>query len=255
MSKRAYTILLATLLGGFTIWSLRETGFDVGTIYRGFFQERFFGEFLSGLWPLNWDILEEVTYQTLVTIQIAWIGTLLAALVSLPLSFLAARNITPATALGSAVRFFFNVDRSIDVLIVALVLVSAVGLGPLAGTIAIAIHSIGSMGKLFTEAIEAIERGPVEALESVGATRAQVVRWSVIPQVIPYLISFTLYRLELNIRSAVVLGIVGAGGIGFLLNDNIRQFQYQNVSMILLVIVALVMLIDYLSARLRRVVS
>ena len=252
MSRRRYTLLLILLVGAFTIWSLRETGFDLGTIYRGFFQERFFREFLAGLWPLNWNILEEVVYQTLVTIQIAWIGTLLAALTSLPLSFLAARNITPATAVGSAVRFFFNVDRSIDVLIVALVLVSAVGLGPLAGTIAIAVHSIGSMGKLFTEAIEAIERGPVEALESVGASRLQIVRWSVIPQVIPYLISFTLYRLELNIRSAVVLGIVGAGGIGFLLNDNIRQFQYQNVSMILLVIVVLVMFIDYLSGELRK---
>jgi phosphonate ABC transporter permease subunit PhnE len=131
-------------------------------------------------------------------------------------------------------------------------MVSVVGLGPLAGVLAVAIHSIGSMGKLFTEAIESIDKGPVEALESVGATRSQVVRWGIIPQVLPYLISYFLYRLELNIRSAVVIGIVGAGGIGFLLLDNIRQFQYPNVSMILLVITVLVMVIDYLSGMLRK---
>ena len=99
------------------------------------------------------------------------------------------------------------------------------------------------------------DRGPVEALESTGATRAQVVRWAVLPQVMPYIVSYFLYRLELNIRSAVVLGIVGAGGIGFLLLDNIKQFQYHNVSMILLVIVVLVMAIDFVSGRLRRLVG
>ena len=254
MSRRLFRTVLIALAAGFTIWSLQATDFDIARIYEGFFVKPFFRQFLSGLWPLNWEILDQVAYQTLVTIQIAWIGTLIAAVISLPISFVAARTITPAVAAGSAARFFFNVDRAIDVLIVALVLVAAVGLGPLAGTLAIAIHSIGSMGKLFTEAIESIDRGPVEALESTGATRAQVVRWGVLPQVLPYLISYFLYRLELNIRSAVVLGIVGAGGIGFLLLDNIKQFQYQNVSMILLVIVALVMLIDLLSGRLRKAV-
>ncbi len=254
MPRRTFYILLLIALVGFTVWSLQATGFDPALIYEGFFRKPFFRQFLSGLWPLNWEILGEVAHQTMITIQIAWIGTLIAAVISLPLSFIAARNITPALSLGSLSRFFFNVDRSIDVLIVALVLVAAVGLGPLAGTIAIAIHSIGSMGKLFTEAIEAIDHGPVEALESTGASRAQVIRWGVIPQVMPYLISYFLYRLELNIRSAVVLGIVGAGGIGFLLVDNIKQFQYQNVSMILLVIVALVMAIDFISGKLRRAV-
>ncbi len=254
MSRRLFRTLLIALAAGFTIWSLQATDFDPARIYEGFFVKPFFRQFLSGLWPLNWEILDQVAYQTLITIQIAWIGTLIAAVISLPVSFVAARTITPAVAAGSVARFFFNLDRAIDVLIVALVLVAAVGLGPLAGTLAIAIHSIGSMGKLFTEAIESIDRGPVEALESTGATRAQVVRWGVLPQVMPYLISYFLYRLELNIRSAVVLGIVGAGGIGFLLLDNIKQFQYQNVSMILLVIVALVMLIDLLSGRLRKAV-
>jgi phosphonate transport system permease protein len=254
MSKRTFPWLLLTLIVAFTGWSVGETGFSVASVYEGFFVKPFLRQFIEGMWPLNWTILEEVLYQTLVTIQIAWLGTLIAAVISLPLSFLAARNITPAVALGTAIRSFFNVDRSIDVLIVALVLVSAIGLGPLPGVLAVGIHSIGAMGKLFTEAIESIDRGPIEALESTGASHAQVVRWAVVPQVIPHLISLSLYRLELNIRSSVVLGIVGAGGIGFLLLDNVRQFQYQNVSLILMVITALVMAIDYLSGKLRKAV-
>jgi phosphonate ABC transporter permease subunit PhnE len=254
MSRRTSLLTLLVLLAAFTVWSMQATQFDVVAIYRGFFVKPFFRQFLSGMWPMNWNILDEVAYQTLVTIQIAWIGTLIATVISLPLSFIAARNIAPTVATGSLTRFFFNTDRSIDALIIAIIMVSVVGLGPLAGVLAVAIHSIGSMGKLFTEAIESIDRGPVEALESVGATRAQVIRWGIIPQVLPYLISYFLYRLELNIRSAVVLGIVGAGGIGFLLLDNIKQFQYQNISMILLVIVILVMTIDYLSGRLRKAV-
>lgn len=251
MTKRSFPWIIAAVIVVFTAWSVGQTGFDPAAIYEGFFVKPFLRQFIRGMWPLNWTIIEEVLYQTLVTIQIAWLGTLIAAIISLPLSFLAARNITPALALGTTIRSFFNLDRSIDVLIVALVLVTAVGLGPLAGVLAIGIHSIGAMGKLFTEAIESIDRGPIEALESTGASHAQVVRWAVVPQVIPHLISLSLYRLELNIRSSVVIGIVGAGGIGFLLLDNVRQFQYQNVSLILLVIAALVMLIDYLSGKLR----
>jgi phosphonate transport system permease protein len=244
--------LLLIVIAAFTAWSVVETGFSLWAIYQGFVVKPFFAQFVEGLWPQNWSLLGEVLHQTMVTIQIAWLGTLIAAMISLPLSFVAARNIAPAVAIGSSVRFFFNVDRAIDVLIVALVLVSAIGLGPFAGVLAIGIHSIGAMGKLYTEAIESIDRGPVEALESTGASRAQVIRWAVVPQVVPHLISLSLYRLELNIRSSVVLGIVGAGGIGFLLLDNVRQFQYQNVSLILLVITVLVMLIDYLSGRLRK---
>jgi phosphonate transport system permease protein len=254
MSRRIFPWLLITAVVVLTVASATQTGFSLGALYDGFVSKPFLRQFLSGMWPLNWSILDEVLRQTLVTILIAWMGTLMAAVISLPLSFLAARNITPAVAIGTSIRSFFNVDRSIDVLIVALVLVSAIGLGPLPGVLAIALHSIGAMGKLFTEAIESIDRGPIEALESTGASHTQVIRWAVVPQVVPHLISLSLYRLELNIRSSVVLGIVGAGGVGFLLLDNVRQFQYQNVSVILLVITALVMSIDYVSGKLRKAV-
>jgi len=236
----------------FTVWAFSATEFDAGRIYDGFIVKDTFREFMLGLWPQNWAILGEVAYQTMVTIQIAWIGTLAAAAVALPLSFAAARTIAPTISVGASLRFFFNVNRSVHMLIVALIMVTVVGLGPLAGMLAVALHSIGSLGKLFTEAIEGVDRGPIEALESVGATRVQVVRWGVFPQAVPYLISYFFYSFEQNIRSAVVLGFVGAGGIGFLLLDYMRQFQYHNVSIILVVIVMLVMVMDYLSGRLRK---
>ena len=253
MRTRTFYIALLIIVVAFTAWSLHETGLDPGQIYDGFFRKPFFRQFIAGLWPLNWEIFGEVLSETLVTIEVAWLGTLIAAIIALPLSFLAARNTTPALPIGTLCRFFFNVDRAIDMVIVALILVSALGFGPVGGVIAIAIHTIGSIGKLFAEAIEEIDQGPVEALQSTGASRMQVVRWGVIPQVTPYFIGYFLYRLELNIRSAVVLGVVGAGGVGVMLKNNLMQFQYHNVSMILLVIVVLVMSIDFISGKLRRV--
>lgn len=252
MARKLFRIVVILALLVFTLWAFSATEFDPVRIYDGFIEKDTFREFIQGLWPQNWGIFGEVAYQTMVTIQIAWIGTLFASIVALPLSFAAARTIAPTVSLGALLRFLFNTNRSVHMLIVALIMVTVVGLGPLAGMLAVALHSIGSLGKLFTEAIEGVDRGPIEALESVGATRMQVVRWGVFPQAVPYLISYFFYSFEQNIRSAVVLGFVGAGGIGFLLLDYMRQFQYHNVSIILVVIVILVMAMDYLSGRLRR---
>jgi phosphonate transport system permease protein len=144
-------------------------------------------------------------------------------------------------------RFSLDANRSIDALIIAIFFVAAVGLGPFPGTLALAIHSVGMLGKLFFEAVEGIDKGPVEALEASGASRLQVMRWAILPQVMPYFVSYTLYRFELNIRAAVVLGLVGAGGIGFLLTEYMRLFQYQNVATVLLTILVLVMGLGHLS--------
>ena len=150
--------------------------------------------------------------------------------------------------------FFLNADRAIDSLILALFFVSAVGLGPFPGVLALAIHSVGMLAKLFADAIEAIDPGPVEALKSTGAGKLATIRWAIWPQVAPHFISYFLFRFELNVRVAVVLGLVGAGGIGFLLNSYMRLFQYQKVLTVILVILALVMLVDFISSRLRRAV-
>ena len=173
-------------------------------------------------------------------------------LIALPLGLAAARNLMPAWVSWPA-RALIAAARSFHPVIVAIVFVKAVGFGAIAGICALVVASIGFIGKLFAEAIEEIDQGPVEALQSTGASRMQVVRWGVIPQVTPYFIGYFLYRLELNIRSAVVLGVVGAGGVGVMLKNNLMQFQYHNVSMILLVIVVLVMSIDFISGKLRRV--
>ncbi|HYE76709.1 MAG TPA: phosphonate ABC transporter, permease protein PhnE [bacterium] len=193
--------------------------------------------------------LREVFFATVKTIQLALIGTVFAALLTLPLTFAAARNTAPPWLVGMT-RFLFNADRSIDALIVAIIFVTAVGPGEFAGTLAIIIHSIGNLGKMFAEAVEEIDQGQVEALQAVGARGPEIVRWAILPQVLPLWISYFLFRFELNVRMSVVLGLVGAGGIGALLNqwkgvDNEKMFA------IVLVIMVLVMVIDGLSSKLR----
>lgn len=193
--------------------------------------------------------LREVFWATLVTIQLALIGTTIATILTLPLTFFAAKNTAPGW-LVSVTRFLFNADRSIDALIIAIIFVTAVGPGPFAGTLAIIIHSIGNLGKMFAEAVEEIDHGQVEALEAVGANGTEVIRWAIIPQVLPLWITYFLFRFELNVRVSVVLGLVGAGGIGALLNQW-KGVDNQKMFAIVLVIMVLVMVIDDLSNRLR----
>ncbi|MEO7994629.1 MAG: phosphonate ABC transporter, permease protein PhnE [bacterium] len=193
--------------------------------------------------------LREVFFATILTIQLALVGTTIATIITLPLCFAAARNTAPPWVV-SITRFLFNADRSIDALIVAIIFVTAVGPGAFAGTLAIIIHSIGNLGKMFAEAVEEIEPGQVEALEAVGARGTEVVRWAILPQVMPLWITYFLFRFELNVRVSVVLGLVGAGGIGALLN------QYKGVDLpkmfaIVFVIMILVMVIDGVSTKLR----
>jgi phosphonate transport system permease protein len=209
-------------------------------------------DFLSRMYPPDWSILPKVLEETLLTIQLAWISTVIAAILSVPVAFMAAQNITRSGWIRHLTMFALNTDRAIDSLILALFFVSAVGLGPFPGTLALAIHSVGMLGKLFADAIEAIDKGPVEALESAGAGKLATIRWGIWPQVAPHFISLFLFRFELNVRVAVVLGLVGAGGIGFLLTQYMRMFQYTKVATVILVIMALVMFVDLISQRLRR---
>jgi phosphonate transport system permease protein len=246
-----YLILIVTAVLFF--WSAKAVEFDLRVLWENRAQ---LWVFISGMFPPDMEIAEQVFHEVVVTIQLAFVGTVLATIVSLPLGFLAASNIMPQTGLGKAIvsvtRFFLNADRAIDAVILALFFAGAVGLGPFAGTLALAIHSIGMLGKLFFEAIESIEKGPVEAVESAGAGKLAVIRWAVIPQVIPYFVTYFLFRFELNIRGAVVLGVVGAGGIGFLLQSYMKLFQYQRTCTVVLVILVLVMGLDALSSRIRK---
>lgn len=188
---------------------------------------------------------------TLETVQMALAGTFLALLVAFPLGFLAARNTTPHRSVYYAVRIVLNLVRTIPDLALGLLFVAAVGLGAFAGTLALAVHTATVLGKLLSESVENIDEGVVEAIRATGAGYGQILSFAVLPQILPDLISFTLYRLETNIRAASVLGLIGAGGIGYLMNTSFRTFQYQEAAAIVLVLIALVMLVDFLSSRLR----
>ena len=188
---------------------------------------------------------------TIETVQMALAGTFLALLVAFPVGFLAARNTTPHPWVYYSVRGVLNFLRTIPDLALGLLFVAAVGLGAFAGTLALFIHTATVLGKLLSEAVENIDEGVVEAIRATGAGYTQILSFAVLPQILPDLISFTLYRLETNIRSASVLGLIGAGGIGYLMNTSFRTFQYQEASAIVLVLVVLVIVVDYLSSRLR----
>lgn len=188
---------------------------------------------------------------TIQTIQMALTGTVLALIVAFPLAFLAASNTSPHPALYQSIRFVINLLRTVPDLALGLVFVSAVGLGPFAGTLALAVHTMTVLTKLLSESIENIDGGVVEAIRATGANYYQTLSFAVLPQMLPDLISFTLYRFETNIRAASVLGLIGAGGIGHLLNTSFRTFQYPEASTIVLILIVLVMLVDWCSARLR----
>ena len=200
-----------------------------------------------------WDntFPQTVVGATIETIQMALAGTFLALLVAFPVGFLAARNTTPHPWVYSGVRAVLNFLRTIPDLALGLLFVAAVGLGAFAGTLALFIHTTTVLGKLLSEAVENIDEGVVEAIRATGAGYTQILAFAVLPQILPDLISFTLYRLETNIRSASVLGLIGAGGIGYLMNTSFRTFQYQEAAAIVMVLVVLVVLVDYASSRLR----
>ena len=192
----------------------------------------------------------------IITIFMAVIATALAVVVAVPLSFLGARNVMTGNRVTAAVyavvRVLFTIVRSIDILILAVVAVVLFSIGNAAGVFAIAFHNIGVMGKLYSEAIEGIDAGPIEAITATGANRFQVIWTAVIPQIVNPFISLTIYRLDTNVRLAPVIGLVGAGGIGVLLFQNIQLLHYRETGAIIFLIVVTVAVMDFASAQVRR---
>jgi phosphonate transport system permease protein len=189
------------------------------------------------------------------TVGMALMATALAMLLAIPVSFLAARNLmsgNPITyAIYFIVRTLLNILRSIEPLIIAIVFVVIVGLGPFAGVLALAVHSVAALAKLYSEVIEGIDPGPIEAIRATGANWVQVVRYAVIPQIVPPFTAFTIYRWDINVRSATIIGFVGGGGIGFLLIELIRINDFRGVSALFITIAVIVILLDYFSAEIR----
>jgi len=185
------------------------------------------------------------------TIAMAFLGTLLGAVFAFPLSFFASKNMTPYRPVQFGTRRFADLLRSFDYLIWALIFVRAIGLGPLAGIMAIAIVETGTFIKLYSEAIENLDRKQIDGVTAAGGNGLQRIRFGVLPQVLPMMLSNTLYMFEHNVRSASILGIVGAGGIGFLLADRLRAYALQEACLIIILIILAVYAIDYLSKTLR----
>lgn len=201
--------------------------------------------------------LKEVLDAMFVTIFMALIATTLGTILAIPLSFLAASNITRRGKLGSAVyyivRAFLNIIRSYEPLVLATVFAMMVGFGsPFAGVIALTIATAASLGKMFSEAVESIDPGPIEAITATGANRLQVVMYAVIPQIIPDFLSFTIYHWDINVRFSTIIGFVGGGGIGFFLSQQINTLQYNKAGTALLAIILVVWALDFLSSEVRK---
>jgi phosphonate transport system permease protein len=206
--------------------------------------------YLSDFFPPDFRDWRIYLGEMLVTLHIAVWGTLLAVLAAVPLGLAASANVAPAW-IHQPVRRLMDACRAINEMVFAMLFIVAVGLGPFAGVLALFVHTTGSLAKLFSEAVEAIDPRPVEGIRATGAHPLVEILYGVIPQVLPLWLSFTLYRFESNVRSASVVGMVGAGGIGVVLFEVIRGFQYAQTCAVLIILVVSVSLIDLLSARLR----
>jgi phosphonate transport system permease protein len=211
------------------------------------------GVFLKGYLHPSFAYLGEYAWQCLVTLCIALWGTLIAIVLAVPLGFFGARNLAPHPLVYHLARRCMDVLRAVNEFVFALMFVTAVGLGPFAGMLALGVHTAGVLGKLFSETIEAIDPGQLEGVTAVGASRLHVIAFGVFPQVLPNFLSYILLRFESDIRSASVIGMVGGGGIGFYLWETIRSFNDREAATVILLIVAMVMCTDILSARVRRV--
>jgi len=185
------------------------------------------------------------------TFDIALLGTCVAIILSLPLAVLAAENVTPSRPVYVAARAIIAVTRAVPDLVWALLFVTAVGLGPFPGVLALSVHSIGMLGRLFAESIEDIDMGPVQALAITGANPVQIVTQAIVPGLLPGLIGISLFRLDENVRSSLVLGFVGAGGIGFLILTAMNLFQYRQVATLLILTYVLVMVVERASTSIR----
>ena len=228
-------------------WAAWDTGADPVRLVRGL---PWIVDILSRMLPPDPRVLPAALLGALTTIEIALLGTAAAAVLALPLGFVSARNVAAPPVFYPA-RIVLNFFRSVDTLVYALIFVAAVGLGPFPGVLAVVAYTTTSLAKLYSEAIEGIDRGPVDAITATGATPLQILRFGVLPQVLPLFLSYVLYRLETNIRAATVLGFVGAGGIGFYLQTYLRMIDYPAASTVLLVTVAMVMVVDAISSKLR----
>jgi phosphonate transport system permease protein len=222
------------------VWAQQSTGLDLGTLAESGPRV---ADFLLRMWPPDTQVLPIVVRATVETLHIALLGTAASVVVSIVLGILAAGSVTPSWVHVPLKTLLAGI-RGVPLILVAMLMVGAVGLGPTPGIFAIALHSTGMLGKFYSESFENVSPGPLSALESAGAGWLQALRFGAWPQIAPDIVRDTLFRFELNLRDSLVLGLVGAGGIGFYIQTYIRAFQYEKVATLTLVVLALVILIE-----------
>ncbi len=249
-SRFVYVGLAAFVI--ITVISLSEEwgiGLDIGSIIEDIGRGL---PIIAQLLSPNWAFLPRVIEPLIETFQIAVVAAFIGCAVALPTTFFAARTTVPNRATLVISRGILSVVRAIPDFLYALIFVAAVGIGPLPGILALIFFNVGVVAKLLSESVDAIDTGPIEAADAAGSDRTQMVRWAVLPQVLPNYVAFSLYAFELNVRASTVLGFVGAGGIGFLLRTQYQFLQWSNVSVIIICLFVIVFVIELVSIRLRR---
>jgi phosphonate transport system permease protein len=212
---------------------------------------KYFGDILARMLPPDFSNLSELIYAMLETIEIAFLGTFIAIVLSIPLGLFSARNLAPNYFVYLVCKTIVIFFRAIPEFIIAMILVIAIGFGAMPGVLALGLHTMGFLAKFYAEDIEHINKGPIDALKSSGATKSQIISFGVIPQILPSFVANNLYILDRNVRMATMLGIVGAGGIGYELQSSFRMFEYERVSAIIILIFVTIFLIDHFSAFIR----
>ena len=212
---------------------------------------KYFGDILSRMLPPDFSNLNELVYAMFETIEIAFLGTFIAIVLSIPLGLFSARNLAPNYFVYLVCKTIVIFFRAIPEFIIAMILVIAIGFGAMPGVLALGLHTMGFLAKFYAEDIEHINKGPIDALKSSGATKSQIISFGVIPQILPSFVANNLYILDRNVRMATMLGIVGAGGIGYELQSSFRMFEYERVSAIIILIFVTIFIIDHLSAFIR----
>ena len=236
--------LFSTLI--FTIIDLEINFIDLFTD-----SSKYFVDIFTRMMPPDFSNFNSLIRAMFETIEIAFLGTFIAILLSIPVGLFSARNLAPSYFIFLIARIITIFFRAIPEFIIAMILVIAVGFGAIPGVLALGLHTMGFLAKFYAEDIEHVNKGPIEALKSSGASKTQIISFAIIPQIIPSFVANNLYILDRNIRMATMLGIVGAGGIGYELQSSFRMFEYEKVSAIIIIIFIAIFLIDHLSSYIR----
>lgn len=240
---------IVALLLAITVWAANGIGFSLVEIACNIAGGT---RLIEESWPPDFSFLPRLAEPMLETVYIAIIGTVVGGIIAIPVAVLAARNLTPNRPIWLLDRNFMNILRTMPDLFWAMLFATAVGFGPVAGSLALSVFTVAVISKLYSESLEAIDMGTCEAVRAAGGSWLQMVRFGALPQTLQHYVSYALYAFELNIRASVVLGLVGAGGIGMILETQRANFEYERVTMIILAVLVAVLIIEELSEAIRK---